>query len=113
MRAVYLISAFLLLTASFHSAAQQAGGDKVLEQQLTVQERAEYQKRLGRAGGEQERKDINAQYRKLVEDRSHAPGAGITAQPKAGPAGGPGHASPAANDSGPAGSKNKPQKSGH
>jgi len=97
MRALYLIPAFMLLTASFQSPAQQAGGDQALEQQLTTQERAEYQRRLGQAGDEQERKEINAHYQEMVEGRRQSPGAGKPGHPSAGPAG----------------SKNKPQKSGH
>ncbi len=113
MRATYLLPALMLLTVSFHSAAQQPGSDQALQQQLTTQERAEYQSRLGQAGGEQERQEINAQYRKMVEDRARSQGAGEAAQPKAGQAGGPGQGNPAATHSGPGGSKNKPQKQGH
>lgn len=113
MRVTYLIPALMLLTASFHSAAQQPGADQAFEQQLTTQERAEYQERLGRASGEQERKEINAQYRKMVEDRARSHGVVKPAQSKTSPAAGPGHANPGASHSGPAGSKNKPQKSGH
>lgn len=113
MRAIYLIPAFVLLTASFHAPAQQAGDDQAFEKQLTNQERAEYQRRLGQAGDEQERKEINAHYREMVEGRPQSLGAGKSGQPNAGPAGGQGHGNPAASRPGPAGSKNKPQKSGH
>ena len=103
----------LLLGISFRCAAQQAGADEALQQQLTTQERAEYQQRLNQASGEQERREINAQYRKKVEDRTGLRSAGEDAQPRTGAPAEPAHANPAATRSGPAGSKSKPQKHGH
>jgi hypothetical protein len=113
VRNVYLITAFLSMTVSFHSTAQQAGSDQAFEQKLSNQERAEYQNRLGHASGEQERNEINAQYRKMVEDRTQSQSDRKPAQQKAGTTSGSGHGKPATSQSSPSGSKSKPQKSGH
>ena len=113
MRATYLLSALMLLTVSFHSVAQPPDSDQALQQQLTTQERAEYQRRMGQASGEQQRREINAQYRKMVEDRARSQGVGDAAQPKAGQPGGAGHGNPAASHPGAGGGNNKTQKQGH
>jgi hypothetical protein len=114
MRANSLALALFVITFSVSAVSQESGVDQALEKQLTATERQEYRHRLEQAENDAQRNQITQQYRKTVEQRgsSEAPSsaAGQKNQYKAG---GQGQGNADVTRPGPAGSKNKPQKSGH
>jgi hypothetical protein len=112
MKSSYLATAFLALGISLPVLAQGQGVDSALENQLSATERQEYRVRMGQAENDAQRNEITQQYRKTVESRTRSGGADNSPQ-QTGKPGGAGHGNPGAGGSGPSGSKNKPQKSGH
>lgn len=103
-----------VLSCSFQAIAQEQEPTQAL-QQLTTQEQAEYSNKLRDAGSDAEREKITAQYQEMAQQRSrHQTGKGIKyGQSSSGASTGQGQGNPnMGGETGPAGSKNKPQKSG-
>lgn len=116
MKTRFLALTLLLLAISAPAISQEQGIDPALDKQLTATERQEYQNRMEQAENDAQRNQITQQYRKTVEQRTGSGGAaspaGQTNQHQH-QTGAHGQGAPAASKPGPAGSKNKPQKSGH
>jgi len=95
--------------------AQQQGAEQLPMGQLTEQEQMEYRQRLGAASNDAERKAVEAEYRKTAQQRTRLQDGHGDGQAPGGANRHEGQKQGApskAGKAGPAGSQNKPQKSG-
>ena len=114
------VTTFLLsciFSFSIEAIAQGQDREASVMQQLTVQEQSEYQERLGNASGEQQKREIQNEYQKMVKTRAQTSNGAAGSQQGTGVGKGQGKGGAHSQQGGgaqggQAGGKNKSQKSG-